>query len=306
MSWLAWRQLRVQAAVVNALLLAVVVALVATRAHVADVYEPSGSGDLTGFYVWLRLLGTVLIGVPAAFGAFWGAPMVASELEAGTHRLVWTQGISRDRWLAVKAIVTALAAVALVAVVSAVFTWWCAPIDATASSRVSPANFAQRGIAPIGYTLLALALGVLLGTMIRRTLPAMAATLVGFLAVRMLVQKLVRQHLVAATTIRTDPFGAGPRGSWLLSSHTVNSAGHPVPGQDLEGQLVAACSITRATPDVDAALASCAHKMGFQNLTRTIPSSSFWQLQAMELAIFVALAALVASAAFWWVRHRCC
>lgn len=280
------------------------IALVATRAHVIDVYGPSGSGDLTGPYVWLRLLGSVLIGVPVAFGAFWGAPMVAGELEAGTHRLVWTQSITRGRWLAVKAIVAALAAVVAVAVFSAAFTWWCTPIDSTAASRVSPANFAQRGIAPIGYTLFALALGVLLGAMIRRTLPAMVATLVGFLAVRMLVQKLVRQHLVAATTIRTDPFATGPRGGWPLSSHTVNSAGHVISGPDLESQLITACHITRATPDVDAALASCAHKLGFQDLTRTIPSSSFSQLQAMEVAIFIALAGLVAGAAVWWVRHR--
>lgn len=304
MTWLAWRLLRAQVAGVSALLLVVVVLLAATRGHVALVYGPSGSGELTGFYVWLHLLGTVLIGVPAAVGAFWGAPMVAGELEAGTHRLAWTQSITRDRWLGEKANVTALAAVGIVAVFSLVFTWWCAPIDATAASRVSPANFAQRGIAPIGYTLFALALGVLLGAVLRRTLPAMAATLVGFTTVRMVVQKVIRQHLVTASTIRTDPFGPGPRGGWSLSSHTVNSAGHAVSGNDLEGHLVAACKITRATPDVDAALASCAHRLGFQNLTRTIPPGSFWRLQTIELVIFVALAGLVAGAAVWWVRHR--
>lgn len=303
MTWLAWRQLRAQVAVVVAVLCAIVVTLVVTRAHVADAYRPSGSGDLTGFYASLRLLGTVLIGVPAGFGAFWGAPLVAGELEAGTHRLVWTQSVSRGRWLAVKMVVAAVVAMAIVAVFSAVFTWWCAPIDATVATRISPANFAQRGMVPVGYTLFALTLGVLLGSLIRRTLPAMAATVVGFLAVRVLVQKVVRQHLVVASTVRTDPFGAGPHG-WALSFQTVNSAGHPVSLQGLEGHLVEACHITRATPDVDAALASCAHKMGFQDLTRTIPSSSFWQLQAMELVIFMALGTIVAGAAFWWVR-RC-
>ena len=33
-------------------------------------------------------------------GAFWGAPMVARELETGTHRLVWNQSVTRTRWLA--------------------------------------------------------------------------------------------------------------------------------------------------------------------------------------------------------------
>lgn len=304
MIWLAWRQLRSQVAVVSVALLVIVIALVVTRPHVITAYGPRGDGDLTGLYVWLRLLGTVLIGLPAGIGAFWGAPMVASELEAGTHRLAWTQSITRDRWLSLKLAVTAAAAVVIMAVFAAVFTWWCEPIDATAASRISPANFAQRGIGPISYALFSLALGMLLGTMIRRTLPAMAATLVGFLAVRIAVQTIVRQHLVAATTVRTDPFGPGPRGGWALSSQLVNRAGRPVSGQNLESQLITACHITRATPDVDAALATCAHRMGFQNLTRTIPSGSFWELQAMEFAIFLALAALIAGLAFWWIRHR--
>ena len=35
-------------------------------------------------------------------GVFWGAPMIARELEAGTSRLVWTQSVTRTRWLATK------------------------------------------------------------------------------------------------------------------------------------------------------------------------------------------------------------
>jgi hypothetical protein len=31
---------------------------------------------------------------------FWGAPLVAGELESGTFRLAWTQDVSRVRWLA--------------------------------------------------------------------------------------------------------------------------------------------------------------------------------------------------------------
>ena len=302
-TWLAWRQLRAQAAVLAAALLVVVVALVATRSHLVDVYSRSGDHELTGLYVWLRLLGTVLIGLPAIIGAFWGAPMIASELEQHTHRLAWTQSITRDRWLAMKLALTAAASVAVVGIFAAVFTWWCAPLDATDASRISPANFAQRGFISIGYTLFALAAGVLIGAIARRTLPAMAATLMAFLIARLAIQKLIRPHLVPATSVRTDPFGPGPRGGWTLSTHTVDAAGHRV-GHDLESHLATVCHITRATPDVDAALARCAHQRGFQNLTRAIPPGSFWQLQAIELIIFVGLAAIAAGATFWWLRHR--
>lgn len=304
MRWLAWRQLRAQAAVLGAALTVVLIALVATRPHLVDVYGRSGDGELTGLYVWLRLLGTVLIGLPAAIGAFWGAPMVAGELEGGTHRLAWTQSITRDRWLAVKLAITAAVSMAVVALFAAVFTWWCAPLDATAASRISPANFAQRGVVPIGYTLFALAVGVLIGTVARRTLPAMAATLVAFFVVRLTSQKLIRPHLVSPSTMRTDPFGSGPRGGWVLSTHTVDAAGQPTSGGDLENTLAAACHITRATPDVDEALAACAHKLGFDNVTRVIPSSSFWQLQIYELVVFFALTVAIVATTFWWVRHR--
>lgn len=304
MTWLAWRQLRAQAALLVAALVVVLMTLVATRPHLVEVYGPSGNGELTGLYVWLRLLGTVLIGMPAAIAAFWGAPMIAGELEARTHRLVWTQSITRDRWLAVKLALAAAVAVAVVGILAAVFTWWCAPIDATAASRISPANFAQRGFISIGYTLFALILGVFLGAVIRRTLPAMAATLVAFFVVRLAVQKLARPHLVSPATIRSDAFGPGPRGAWALSTRTVDAAGQAVSGQDLENHLVAACHITRATPDLDKALSDCAHQMGIHNLTTAIPSSSFWQLQSIEFIIFMGLAAATAAATFWWIRHR--
>ena len=54
---------------------------------------------------------------------------------------------------------------------SALFTWWSLPFDRT-GNRIGTANFGQRGIAPIAYALFALALGAFLGTVIRRTVPA--------------------------------------------------------------------------------------------------------------------------------------
>jgi hypothetical protein len=36
----------------------------------------------------------LMFGLPALIGLFWGAPLVARELEAGTHRLVWTQSVT--------------------------------------------------------------------------------------------------------------------------------------------------------------------------------------------------------------------
>ena len=149
MLWLAWRQFRAQAALALGAAAVVVVTLVATRGHVVDTFGAGGSSELTGFYVWLRLLGTALIGVPALIGAFWGAPLLTREFEDRTHRMVWTQSVTRNRWLATKIAVIGIVTVAVVAVFALVFTWWSGPID-SAGDRIGSADFAQRGIVPSG------------------------------------------------------------------------------------------------------------------------------------------------------------
>jgi hypothetical protein len=35
-----------------------------------------------------------------------------------------------------------------------------------------------------------------------------------------------------------------------------------------------------------------------------MPASHYWTLQAIESAIFLALAGLLAAASFWWLRRR--
>ena len=50
-----------------------------------------------------------LILLPALVGMFVGAPLLARELEHGTHRLAWTQSVTRRRWLLSKTLLLALA-----------------------------------------------------------------------------------------------------------------------------------------------------------------------------------------------------
>jgi ABC-type transport system involved in multi-copper enzyme maturation permease subunit len=304
MTWLAWRQSRAQVAVLALAVAAATVVLVATHGHVAG----ADLDDLGTGYQSLRLLGTGLIGLPAFLGAFWGAPLIARELESGTHRLVWTQGVSRRRWLTTRLAVLALAAVALTSLASLVFTWWSLPFDGT-GNRIGTANFGQRGIAPMAYALFAIALGTLLGAVIRRTLPAMAATLLGFFVVRFTFQLVVRSHLLATVTVMrpTEQFGPAPGpnatdGAWVLSSHTVDAAGHAVSHSRLDQAVAAACHVTPATTPDD--LARCAWRLGFEDVARIHPASHFWALQAMESAVFLGLAALLTAGAVWWLRHR--
>ena len=96
MIWLTWRQFRVQARVVAG----AVVAPCCSSLTDARARRPLARRHLPDAFRSERLAvavynaAIVAVCAPAIVGVFWGAPLVARELEAGTHRLVWT---SRSR-----------------------------------------------------------------------------------------------------------------------------------------------------------------------------------------------------------------
>ena len=208
----SWLQFRLQAAVAGGALLIIAVAFALTGPNLAHLYNTmvascSSHGNCStatdAFLAHDRLLqdfGNLVIALPAIVGIFWGAPLVARELETGTYRLVWAQGVTRSRWLAARLGLVALASVAVAGLLSLMVTWWSSPIDRVNMNQFTSV-FDQRGVVPIGYTVFAFAMGVAAGLLIRRTLPAMATTLVGYVAVRVLVTFLVRPHLI--TPVRT-------------------------------------------------------------------------------------------------------
>ena len=86
--------------------------------------------------------------LPALIGLFWGAPLIARELEAGTHRLVWNQSVTRTRWLAVKLGLLGLAAIAAAGLGSLAVDWWSDPLDKAAAGDDVPAD----GAAAVRHT----------------------------------------------------------------------------------------------------------------------------------------------------------
>lgn len=206
MIWLTWRQFRGTAAITAAALALLAAILLVTGPGLADEYSTgiaacgSDCGDFVkAFFTdhqgeFLAVTAVALV-LPALIGLFLGAPLITRELESGTHRLVWTQSVTRTRWLAVKLGLVGAAAVAAAGLGSLGVDWWSGPIDKSAGddfARMEPLLFAARGIVPIGYAAFAFAVGATVGLLIRRTLPAMAATLAVFLVVQIAMPTLVR------------------------------------------------------------------------------------------------------------------
>src|SRR5204862_259066 len=59
---------------------------------------------------------------------FWGAPLVAREVEQGTHRLVWVQGVSRRHWAVVKFGTVAAFTTVAACLYGLGVAWWLAPL----------------------------------------------------------------------------------------------------------------------------------------------------------------------------------
>ena len=198
MTWLAWRQLRTAAAVAALGVVVVLVALAVTGPHLLNVYDTvvvpcAAHGDCSavtahfqGLDAQLRhLCSALMILAPILFGIFLGAPLIARELEAGTYRLAWTQSVTRTRWIATRLTLVMLVTAVLVGLLSTAVTWWQRPLDLVSGPLWL--NFDQRDVVPVAFAVFAVALGALLGAMARRTLVAMAGTIVGYFGARYLV-----------------------------------------------------------------------------------------------------------------------
>jgi hypothetical protein len=320
MTWLIWQQQRRQVIVVGIVLVLAAVFLGITGMFVADSYhtlvqhcsgQAHGCGSLSNAVLWGgSRLSDVVVAVgfltPFVIGIFWGAPLVAREFEEGTHRLSWTQSVSRRRWLAVHMAWTIGAATVLVAVMTLLISWWYSPINSAQHNRLGSAVFDSQGLVPIGYTVCAIALGVAMGALLRRSVPAMGMTFLIMGVLRYVTSEYLRPHLLPAKTVLVGLTGGGPgslRDSWVLSEAIVNAARQPVPL--LNGTLVrSAIPETCRAIQSGRQLGTCLDSHGFHYLVAYQPANHFWALQGVETALFLAIGIVFVVFSFWWVSRR--
>jgi hypothetical protein len=218
-------------------------------------------------------------------------------------------------------------------------TWWSSPID-----RVNTQPFGvfdQRDIVPLAYAAFAFALGVAAGVVIRRTIPAMVVTLVGFVGVRLAITSWVRPYLFAPlrfTSALLLPQGnenANPPpgsllkpGAWIISDQTVNGTGQVIGQQGainsggghmgvgfnytgvkavLQGVGVCPNKFPPQSAPVavfERAAQTCVDKFNIREVLTYQPASRYWAFQWSETAIFVALALALVGVSFWSLRRR--
>jgi hypothetical protein len=313
MTWLTWRQHRAQFAVGAALLAALAVLLLITGLQAAAQYHSAivactaahNCRNQGGLFLGNHAVGFLVImtlGTPVLAGLFWGAPLVAAELEAGTTQFAWAQSVTRKRWLAVKTGWMLLAAAVWGGVISALVTWWSGPKNALDLDAFNPGRFDIMGIVPVAYALFAMALGIAAGALLRRTLPAMAVTLAGFIAVRALITLLLRPHYISAVTAFYKVTGGfTPSGSyWQLAQGVLGPNGQQI-NQNTNGNVVAGIPVdylpaSCAAPGRGAFTPppSCTQALAhFRGFVTYQPAGRYWTFQGIETGIFVVLAAVL-------------
>jgi ABC-type transport system involved in multi-copper enzyme maturation permease subunit len=330
MTWLTWRQFRAQTLVATGALTLLALYLVYLGSEIRDFHDTRIANcaghacfiarmDLyNGYSDAILGVGAILIAVPALIGIFWGAPLVTRELEERTDRLVWNQSVTRSRWLAVKLTIIGLFSALVTGLFSLLLTWSASRYDQVIGERFAALSFDSRNIVPIGYGLFAFVLGTVVGIIVRRTLPAMAITLIVFAALQLLIPTVARQNLMppVTETITVDASVLnGVVGLSLEENNTFTIRGHTVPGgwaledsSPLFKPDGSAYTGEDATPcllpgDPEAGHAcTVAQNLHFKHTYQ--PGSRYWAFQWIELSGFVALSLLLAGFGFFWLRRR--
>jgi hypothetical protein len=282
MTWVAWRQQRTETLIAAAMLVVIAGLLVPSGLQMISAYHHDGvaaclghqdsrvcGGAIDSFTQRFDQIGNMvswLTLVPGLVGALLAAPFVL-DLEHGTYRLVWTQSVTRPRWLAGK-LATAIAGALLVAVaLTLLITWWRAPL-VRINGRMENSVFDAEGIVPIGYVLFALGLALAVGTVWRRAVPALVVAFAGYFASRVFVDTWLRQRLVSPETHNFRGEGAPSsllNHSWVLDQYPIGN--------------------------------------GYIH-TVYHPPSHFWPLQGVETAMFGGVALALIAFAAWWTLRR--
>jgi hypothetical protein len=317
MTWVVWRQHRNQAYVAAAALAAFAILMLITGRQMASQYHSALASCAASHSCsnlantlnlgspWVTLLVTATVVVPCLLGVFWGGPLVARELETGTNQFTWMQSVTRSRWLTVKIGWALLAAAAWGGAVSGLVTWWSSPVNALQQQNFQPSQFDIQGIVPVGYAVFAVALGIAAGALLRRTLPAMAVTLVVFTFLRLFIGQNFRAHYMTAVTktfsfVHVPPV---PKGSyWLVSSGVIAPGGrvpstpaHGGPSVNFGGVHMSIGSLPSACQTLifhdPVGFRSCLVAHGYRAFITYQPADRYWAFQGFETGIFVLLAA---------------
>jgi hypothetical protein len=321
--WVTWRRLRATVTATLALLGLAAIYLVVTGLkmrsawHTVQACSPQRSRScifewttFKGHYSNPGIISALFIFAPLLIGAFAGAPLIGRELETGTFRYAWTQGVGRRRWAIALILSGAVAVGALTGIFGALITWHDHPLwDADISSRLQASEFPSTGIAIVGWSLAAYATGVLAGYLWRRVLPAVATAIgIGF-GLALATSKLRLDYIAPLKTSSLDfvPGSQTIQQWWekagaVVSTSNLNTALKSAGVQQID--VGGGGKTTPATPGDGSDPVTYLLHHGYSQWTSYQPASRYWTFQWIEFGWLTALTVLLLTATVFLVRHR--
>ncbi len=351
MNWLAWRQHRKQFLVAGIFLVIFAAVTIPTGLSFWHTYQHALttckatdtcdqlSGELlqsSTDQLMLQLVPLAVLLLPIILGLFWGVPFLAREYSEGTNKLVWTQNISRRKWLTVKLVWVLVGTAVVAAAFAALNTWWFKTNNILNMNRFNTLEFSTQGIVPIAYAVFAVSLGIMFGAWFRRTMAALGVTLLLLIAiVLVVVPNFVRPHYEAPLNYKVSLLandGNGPLPSsggtgLVLNQNPVTSKGRSINWSNPPSE----CVITNAGipeghteaikqaggnggPNTHIAIVSrnggpaininCLATLGYQLDTKYQPPYRYWDFQRIETGLYLALSVIPIGATYWLVLRR--
>ena len=318
--WVSWRRHRGSLLGVAAVVAAVGVYLFVSGIQVRSAYDHATScrpqNSLACRMDWLNfhnsyssggVLRVVYVVLPLLIGAFIGAPIIGRELESGTFRFVWTQGVGRMRWAIAMIASGAIATAILSGAFGLLVTWHDSPLwQADIVPHWQAGEFSATGIAVVGWGLLAYAVALIVGLLARRVVPAIGVALAAGIGIAALAAQL-RQHYLPPlkTTSLNFVSGSNQISQWWQKGdvHVGQSALDKVlkaaglPSMQQPGQSSAAGQ--HAT---DPTTYLTHH--GYELWTSYQPSGRFWLFQWIEFGWLFVLVAILVAVTFMLLRRR--
>ncbi|MER7408419.1 hypothetical protein ABT373_39740 [Streptomyces sp. NPDC000070] len=186
--------------------------------------------------------------------------------------------------------------------------------------------FGARNIAPVGYAAVAFTFGTVVGLVLRRTLPAMAVTLVVFLAFQFFFPNVVRPSLMPTDKATLPMTAEAINQAQNLGSLGGGSVIGGVKIPDAPDAWIAETSPLRTaygttlssakfndcldSPPKGGAggtfgdTAVCLDKLDLHVDVLYHPSSRYWAFQWLETAIYLVLSGILTAFGMWRIRRR--
>jgi hypothetical protein len=318
--WVTWRRHRIEligllAGAVIFAILTVFAAGFAQRTRVELGVDsclplPSGNANCVNLSLeWRNRVGVlqymfhVFYLVPALVASYIGGPLLARELEPGTHRLVWTQGISRLRWVGTMiGVVLAFTLAAALAL---------AVVGGQTRHLLGAGTYRPWDMS---FVLFGLAVGAFIGAWRRRILAGMFYGLLAFALVRIGVYVELRPFYEPPIAVTLTPYVVTsfppftfppriPTDAWQVGYDAVDGQGRAVP-QTRVAELSKEFERVGCPAGHNCDSVAYLNERDVYQRLLYQPADRYWRFQFSEAAIYLALTAALVAGTLVMLRRR--